>query len=92
MIVGTHGVYLDLNVGVKLTGATGAEMVIVSPNGKRVVGVASVQDEAKGIIRYITEKNVFNLVGDYEIQAWVYFGTSRLLKSIAITLEITESL
>lgn len=92
MIVGTHGVNLDLSVGAGLSGATSAKMIIVAPNGVRTEGTATVVDTAKGVIRYVTEQNVFNLVGEYQIQAWVYFDAAKLLKSKAVGLTVTASL
>lgn len=92
MIVGTFGVNLDLNVNADLTGATSAKIIIKSPKGRRTEATASIQDAANGIVRYVTEAGVFNKIGDYDIQAWVYFDTSKLLKSESVTLEVTESL
>ncbi|NQZ53191.1 MAG: hypothetical protein HRT93_02945 [Piscirickettsiaceae bacterium] len=92
MIVGTFGVDLELLVKANLVGSTSAKMIIVAPNKKRTEGTSTVTNNSDGVVTYVTEKGVFNVVGDYEIQAWVYFGTTKLLKSKAVILEVTESL
>lgn len=91
MIQGTYGVLIELSVGESLAGASSAQLIIVSPTGKRTIGSATVTDAGKGVVTHETQQYVFERDGDYQIQAWVTFP-SKLLKSEVAILEVEKSL
>jgi len=94
MIAGTHGVALTLKLGADITGYTKIEFVIVAPTCPvtRTVVTAFASNVTKGWVTYTTEANVFNLAKTYQIQAIVTFDTTRLLRSIAVDLEVEPAL
>jgi len=96
MIAGTHGVSVEVKLGADITGYTDAHLVILSPSGVRTLVQASALDVKTGVIQYITEVGVFNIVTSlkkkhYKVQALVTFANA-LLKSTIVDLEVEESL
>lgn len=94
MIVGTYGVNLEMDLKADITGYTLIEMVIVAPTKPetRTVVEAIAVDQVKGLIRYVTEPDIFNRVATYKVQAIVTFGVTKLLKSTPENLKVGPAL
>lgn len=94
MFTDTFGVKISLKLGVPLTGATSAEVVVKSPDGQRNVKASTVTitDVTQGIVQYVTESGDIARKGTYELQAIVYVGVAAKYRSEIVEIEVDQAL
>ncbi len=97
MFTDSYGVDLVFKMTVALTGATGASVFIQPPpSGNRqrqgAEKAAQITNESTGEVTYRTVDGDFPNTGVYKLQAIVYFGETRKLRSEIVEIEVEGAL